>query len=78
VVLRPGRGAEVVRLLEARADAVVGVARGREGEPEVPRPRRRRAVPLLQGDGRHRVQVPVHRARLRRAGRESPTAAAST
>ena len=32
-----------------------------------------RAVALLEGDGRHRIQVPVHRARVRRARRHRPS-----
>ena len=58
VLLPARRGGAVARALDAGADGVVHGPRHPSRQPDPPRSRRRRAVPLLERHLRHRVPLP--------------------
>ena len=54
----PDEAEQVARALDGGADALVHRPRDPARQPDPPRPRRRRALPLLERDLRHRVPLP--------------------
>ena len=56
---KPGTRAGMVRLLEKRMQKIPGEPGPPAGEPALPGPRKREAVPLLQRHHRHRIPLPL-------------------